>query len=98
MQFAEPTDRGGAAKNSCCPARPQTWQRARLEAHRGSLGGERKNILHICFHVVEIERLARTPPLLRPACTGGHTAQRFHFAQVAAAQLEFISDLKEPHA
>jgi hypothetical protein len=98
VEFAQPSDGGRAAINSCRASRAQTIQRLRHEAHGRDIARERQRTLHVPFHVVEIQRFARNAPLLRPARTRRNPGKRFNFLEVAAllpaVHDEFFADLE----
>src|ERR1700689_2843226 len=58
---------------------------------------EREHALDVAFHVVEIQRLTRAAPLLRPARAGGDAGEGLDLAQRARRNIELVADLEQPY-
>src|SRR5579863_10650754 len=98
MKFAEPSHRLRAAINSRAASGAQTGERVRFETHGRHIARQCEHTLDIRLHIVEIERLARTAPLLRPSRTCRDSGQRFDFQEISIAlQLELLADLEQPN-
>src|SRR3981189_742248 len=100
MTLPPPSPRLRSAINSRSASRTQTGQRIRFETHRGRIARQCQHTLHVRLHIVEIERLARTAPLFRPACARRDSGQRFDLLEIAvlapALQLELLADFEQP--
>src|ERR1700733_8654944 len=97
MQLTNPADGNIVAPDARATPRPKAAQRIGLEAQLAHIAREREHALDVPFHVIEIERLTRAAPLLRPARTGGDAGERLDLAKRAARHVELIADLEQPH-
>src|ERR1700678_3462357 len=98
MQLTEPANRDGIAQDSCAASGTQASERIGLEMHCALIGAEREQALDISLHIVEIDGLAGTPPLLRRARAAGDARDGLDLAQALARDLELFADFKEPYA
>src|ERR1700722_2915588 len=98
MYFSQPANRRRATIDSRRAPGAQTIQGTGFETHRRSIARQRQQALHIRLHVVDIQRFARTAPLLRPARTRRNSSQRFNLRESAALlrslEAEFLAHLK----
>ena len=98
MHLAQPAD-GRAAKNPRRASGPQARQLAGLEVKCRCIAGQRQHAEQIRLHVIEVERLARTAPLLRPPRARGNAGECFDFLQFALRrQHELLADLEQSYA
>src|ERR1700677_1380573 len=97
MQLTDPADRNIIAPDARGAPRPKTAQRIGLEAQLSYTARERAHALAVAFHIVEIERLTRAAPLLRPARAGGDAGERLDLAQRATRNVELVADLEQPY-
>src|SRR3984885_11846943 len=98
MQLTDPADGNLIAPDARGAPRPKTAQRIGLEAQLADIAREREHALDVAFNVVEIQRLTRAPPLLRPARAGGDAGERLDLAKRVARNVELVADLEQPYS
>src|SRR5260370_41979358 len=101
MKFAQPSHGLRAAINSRAASRTQTGERIRFETHGRQIARQPQRTLHIRLHIVEIERLPRTAPLLRPPRARRDSGKRFDLLELApwppAPQSQLRADFEHPN-
>src|SRR5882757_10387731 len=98
MHFAEPANRRRITEDSRRTSGAQTTQRPRLETKHVGVSSEREQLHQIALHIVEVQWLTCTAPLLGPSPTGGNAGERFYLSQVRTLHGKLFADFEQAHA